>query len=80
MQPRADLLSLGQAIKRSRGKKRWTRTALASHAGLSDQTIMRAELGRIAITVDHLWDIANALGVPLSQLFSETELDPNSEP
>ena len=51
---------------------------LATEVQRDESTITRLEFGRNAPRVDLLWDVAAALGVPLSQLIAEAELDPES--
>lgn len=79
MEQRAELLALGQAIRRARDQRKWTRDDLAAAAGVTDQTIMRVELGRASIHIDRLWRIADAFGMPLSQLIAEAEVSVEGE-
>ena len=74
MEQRAELLALGLAIRRWREHHGWTRQELAAAAGVTDQTIMRVELGRNSVHLDRLWNIADALDTPLSQLIREAEV------
>lgn len=79
MEQRAELLALGQAIRRARERHGWTRDELALAAGVTDQTIMRVELGRNSVHIDRLWNIADALETPLSQLISEAEVSTDGD-
>lgn len=78
MATRADLLALGQAVRRARERRGVTQMQLAEEVKRDESTITRLEYGRNAPRVDLLWDVAAALGVPLSQLIAEAELDPDS--
>jgi transcriptional regulator with XRE-family HTH domain len=54
-----------EALRRARGL---SRTALARVAGLSPRFVGRLERGRTSVSLEHLYHVANALGVPLSLL------------
>ena len=73
--PRSDLLALGQALRRHRDDRGWTLNRLADEAGVSRRTVINAESGAHAISIDHLIDLAAALGVRASDLLAEAEVD-----
>ena len=74
----ADLLALGQAVRRARERRGLTQRQLAEEVDRDESTITRLEFGRHASRVDLLWDVATVLHVPLSQLIAEAELDPET--
>jgi len=49
---------------------------LARASGVSRAMLSQVELGRSAPTINVLWKIARALGVPFSALITETEVQP----
>ena len=75
MEPRGDLIAVGQALRRARERRGWAQERLAAEAGLTARTVMNTELGRHGASVDTLFDLAAALGVALSDLIAEAELD-----
>lgn len=46
-------------------------TALARRMGLSQSTVSRLISGRMTLTVEHLYDFADALEVPVHELLIE---------
>lgn len=62
---------IGQRIRRHREHQGFSQEVLADRAGLSRQTIYRAELGTHGISLDALFRIADALAVPDWQLFRD---------
>ena len=62
-------------IKTIRRKKCINQTELANAIGLSRNTIVNFETGRVSPKVDDLRKIANALSVPVEQLISDSELE-----
>lgn len=69
----ADLLALGQAVRRRREGRAWTIETLAHEAGVSRRTVLNLESGRHSIGVPSLFDLAAALGVRPSVLIAEAE-------
>ena len=67
--------SIAQNIKVIRRKKGINQTELANATGLSRNTIVNFETGRVSPKVDDLRKIANALSVPIEQLISDSELE-----
>ena len=68
---------LGQVVKRRREQRQRTLDELAREAGVSRRTLAYVEAGTHSVTVENLRDIAHALGVKLSVLIAEAEIDPD---
>lgn len=62
---------VGARIREMRTARRMSQERLAEEAGLGRVTVVRIELGTQSARLDHLYLIADALGVPLSQLVRE---------
>jgi transcriptional regulator with XRE-family HTH domain len=65
-------LAVGTRIRDARERARLTQEEVADRAGLDRKTISRIENGVMAVLIDHLLDIADALGVPPSSLLPDT--------
>ncbi len=63
------LRQVGSAIRRHRKQGGLTQEALAEHAGLSTYFVGTVERGQAALSLRSLADIAEALDVPLGDLF-----------
>jgi transcriptional regulator with XRE-family HTH domain len=61
-------LRVGRRIRDLRVERHWTQEKLAELAGISRDSVYRTELATHAAGLDHLALMAEALGVPLSQL------------
>lgn len=62
-------MRMGKAITKVRERHRWTKADLARRAGVAPSYITRIEAGQFERpSVDQIKAIANALGVPLSDL------------
>jgi transcriptional regulator with XRE-family HTH domain len=72
---RAELIALGTAVRRQRDKNGWTLDTLAEESGLSRGTIMNIEAGSHSVGVARLFELADALGVRLSLLIAQAEVD-----
>lgn len=66
-------LSFSQAVREIRDCRNLSQEALASRAGVDRHSISRWEQGLCAPTLDRLWSLADALGVPLSDLLRRQE-------
>lgn len=64
---------VGANIKRIRKSKRMRQLDLANCLNLTSNSITHMELGKQNISLYHLQDIANALGVPVTKLFEGLE-------
>ena len=71
----ADLLALGQAVKRRREASGFTLDALAEASGVSRRMVVAIEHGARNPGVRSLFDIAGALGLLLSDLIKDAEPD-----
>lgn len=49
-------------------------------SGLSRNMIIGIEWGRKSVAYERLWDIADVLGVSVTDLFSAAEKDPQRDP
>ena len=58
-------------VKRLRGARDWSQEELANAARMSQPEISEIERCKISTGVDILQRIANALSVPVAQLFEE---------
>ncbi|WP_412989830.1 helix-turn-helix domain-containing protein [Pediococcus siamensis] len=69
--------SIGKIIHQHRVAQHLTIATLAEAAGVSDSYISRLELGTVKDShVSKLNNVAKALGLKLSDLFTDTDLDP----
>lgn len=71
-----DHRKLGQLIGRLRTERGLTQEVLAGLAGIHRPHLTRIENGRKSPTMDTLWRIADALGMPLSELIRLAEKSP----
>jgi transcriptional regulator with XRE-family HTH domain len=60
--------TVGARIRQAREARELSQEKLAELSGLGRVTIVRTELGLQSARLDHLYLIADALGVPLSHL------------
>lgn len=60
--------AIGGNIRAERIRQKLTQERLGEAAGLDRKTVNRIELGIHATSIDYLLVIADALGVPLSEL------------
>lgn len=61
---------LAENIRRLRTERRLSLDALATASGVGRATIARLEAGRANPTIETLYEVANALGVPLGALLT----------
>lgn len=62
---------IGEKIKKLRKSQGLSQSKLAEYIGVSYQQIQKYESGRSAITIDRLFQIANALNVSIAIFFEE---------
>lgn len=62
-------MQVGSRIRQIRVSQELSQEALGLEAGLSRNMIIGIEWGRRSIAYERLWDIADVLGVDLSDLF-----------
>ena len=67
------LEALGKEIRARRKLKKLTQAGLALRANIHPNTVSLIERAETVAGVDALFDLANALGAPLSQLFKAAE-------
>lgn len=63
---------IAEAIRRERGQAHLSLSALAAKAGLAKSTLSQLEAGKGNPSIETLWAIAAALGIPFSFLFEHT--------
>ena len=71
---------LARNIKELREAAGWTQENLAQRAKTTSTTISRVENGSVSTTVDNIEQMAKALGVTASSLFSSERLCPPERP
>lgn len=64
---------MGRIISQMRMERNLSQEVLSGLAGIARSHLAMIETGRKNANVDTLWRIANALGVPLSQLIRQVE-------
>lgn len=69
----------GRIIKNFRKKKGLTQDVLSGLSGIGRSHLAMIESGEKNANVDTLWRISNALGLPLSKLFSIVEDEVSKE-
>ncbi|MCL2449940.1 MAG: helix-turn-helix domain-containing protein, partial [Polyangiaceae bacterium] len=67
---------MGDNLRNLRRGRGLSLEKLARASGVSRAMLSQVELGRSAPTINVLWKIARALGVPFSALITETEVQP----
>lgn len=63
--------TVGQRIRTLRLQENLTQESLALEAGMSRDNLIKVEHGRRGITFERLYDLASALGVPVSHLLPD---------
>lgn len=59
---------IGERVRAARHERNWSQETLSELAGVDRKTVYRTENARHATSIDHLAQMAHALGVPLAQL------------
>ena len=80
MKTRADTylrFVLSDNLKRLRKARGWTQIQLGSHSELTQTYISRIELGKVAVSIDTIQELAEALGCPPADLL--TPENPNNK-
>jgi len=70
---------IGARLRELRTARALTQESLALESGLSRNQIIAVEWGRSSIAVERLFDLADALGVPVSALLEEPKEMPARE-
>lgn len=68
-------MDIGKQIRELRKKKDVTLTALAEKSGVALATLSRIETGRMSGTVESHIKVAEALGVPISEIYNTAHLE-----
>lgn len=68
--------ALGTAIRDARKAAGLTQAQVAESAGMARSTIIEVERGQKSLSSDSLWNLAVALGTPLSAIIAAAEADP----
>jgi transcriptional regulator with XRE-family HTH domain len=63
--------AVGDRLRSLRHLRNLAQDALADRAGLHRSTLQRVEYGKSAVSLDLLWAISDALGVPVTWLLSD---------
>ncbi len=71
---------VGSRIRELRIEQELTQEALGLEAGLSRVMIIGIEWGNRSVAYERLWDIAEVLGVDVTEFFSTPSDTPSSEP
>lgn len=65
---------LSTNLRQARKRAGLTQEKLALAAGLDRSFYVDVENGHHSLMVDRLWDIADALGIPVAHLFTQSEV------
>jgi len=71
---------VGKRIRQRRWLTGMTQQQLAEHVGIKFQQIQKYETGANRVSASRLWDIADALEVPVSFFFEGIEAEEAAEP
>lgn len=71
---------VGGRIRELRLAQGLSQEALALESGLSRNMIIGIEWGRKSVAYERLWDIADVLGVPVSEFLSEPDSEAVNTP
>ena len=64
---------IGRTLRRLRQDRQMTQQALAEKAGVSRQTIIAVEAGKYSPSLELAFRIADAFGVPITEVFGFTK-------
>lgn len=62
---------VGERVRSLRRERKIAQDALANRIGIERSTLQRIEYGKTRTTLDTLWAIADALGVPVTRLLAD---------
>lgn len=71
---------VGSRIRKLRIEQELTQEALGLEAGLTRVMIIGIEWGKRSVAYERLWDIADVLGVDVTDFFSASSEAPSREP
>lgn len=69
---------VGKQVRYRRWQLNMTQTQLATAVGIKFQQIQKYETGANRISASRLWEISNALGVPITYFFDKTAVEEQS--
>jgi transcriptional regulator with XRE-family HTH domain len=72
-------LQVGSRIRSLREHRGYTQPDLAHHAGISRDTVFRAENGTYALKIDQAFLMAHALNVPVDWFFRDDWVLPDGD-
>lgn len=75
MRSKRVLDAFGRVVREHREGRGWSQDRLAAEAGLHRTYIGSVERGERNVTLNSIWRIAAALGVPASSLFAQVEVE-----
>lgn len=64
---------LGAALKGIRARRGWTLKEMSEHSGIPVSTLSKVEHDRLTLTYDKLYQLAQRLGMRMSELFAEVD-------
>lgn len=68
---RARRAVLASRLRQLRAARRWSQETVARRAGINRSYYAQLELGKHSPSLDVLWDIAAAYGLPIADLLKE---------
>ncbi|MFC8408741.1 helix-turn-helix domain-containing protein [Arthrobacter sp. NPDC057259] len=71
---------VGSRIRELRIEQQLTQEALGLEAGLTRVMIIGIEWGRRSVAYERLWDLADVLGVDVTDFFAASSKSPSREP
>ena len=69
-------LRFGELLRAARVDAGLTQEALALKAGLDRSFYVEIETARHSVNLDRVWDVADALGIPVGTLFDDVVFAP----
>ncbi len=78
----SDAPTLGSFLRRLRGQEGWTLKQMSERTGIPVSTLSKIEHNRLTLTYDKLLQLAQRLGLRMSELFAESSepADPQQQP
>lgn len=67
------LLAFGETIKEIRTQKGYSQSSFAEKIGIDRAYYASIEIGKHSVSLEKIVDIANGLGITLSELFQKIE-------
>ena len=78
----SDAPTLGSFLRRLRGQEGWTLKQMSARTGIPVSTLSKIEHNRLTLSYDKLLQLAQKLGLRMSELFAESSepADPQQQP